>query len=94
LPACAADKAAAARKLADEEHHHRTTADELAQLMKKLMELGAAKAKTDALNTELQGQAKRDAQEVLDLRDRVKDLEVRPIDTITRPLSSPYLAPI
>ena len=68
-----AEHAADARRLAEVEGQHKKAADELADLMKRFLDLGAAKVKTDAANSELQEHRQRDAAALADRDARVRE---------------------
>ena len=72
LAECAASKAAAAQRIAELEAQLARGSGELNELMKKFMDLTAAKVTTDTLNSDLQAQAKRDGETIVELRARLK----------------------
>ena len=76
LTAAAAQSTKEAKRIGELEGQQKKTGDELAELMKKFMDLTAAKVKTDGMNTELQDLKRKDAATLV-LRDgRIKELEM------------------
>ena len=75
LAECTSSKAQLTLRLTDLTTQQKKTTDELDDLMKRFMELSAAKVKTDSLNGELQTQTKNDAMTIIELRARIKELE-------------------
>ena len=86
LRECSSAEEQAKRRIAEVEGQHKKTTDELSELMKKFMDLSAAKAKTDTMNSELQEYKSTHSSLLVDRDARLKEAQGE-LDRLTKLLA-------